>query len=242
MFSKEMEALIEATLEDGVLTDQEKMVLVKRAQKEGVDVDELDVYIQSVLQRRKNATVNAEMKAENESKLGTVKRCVRCGAIIPLGAAVCPDCGLTLDNNTAGTAVEQINAILSDLDKELTGLLQKKASIWDNQDHHKDKLNIAHRKFAAISTFMVPNNRADLLQLLAFSKPKANKKGPKEGAKNAGTVRPVEDLSLAYWMLFENCISLAQTNFINDSAFKLFFEYYNAEVSKKSFWQKLFGK
>lgn len=35
MFSKEMEALIEAALQDGVLTDQEKTVLLKRAQREG---------------------------------------------------------------------------------------------------------------------------------------------------------------------------------------------------------------
>ena len=41
MFSKELENLIKVTLADGVLTDKEKSVLIKRAQKEGVDIDEL---------------------------------------------------------------------------------------------------------------------------------------------------------------------------------------------------------
>ena len=44
MFSKEMEALIQATLEDGVLEDHEKAALIKRAQKEGIDLDELEIY------------------------------------------------------------------------------------------------------------------------------------------------------------------------------------------------------
>lgn len=51
MFSKEMEALIAASIEDGILTEQEKRVLVKRAEKEGIDLDELEVYIQSMLQK-----------------------------------------------------------------------------------------------------------------------------------------------------------------------------------------------
>ena len=38
MFSKELENLIQATLEDGVLEEYEKTALVKRAQAEGVDV------------------------------------------------------------------------------------------------------------------------------------------------------------------------------------------------------------
>ena len=46
MFSKELESLIQATLQDGLLTDQEKAVLIRRAQNEGVDLDELDIYIQ----------------------------------------------------------------------------------------------------------------------------------------------------------------------------------------------------
>ena len=53
MFSKELENLIQATLEDGVLEEYEKAALVKRAQNEGVDLTELEIYIQSILQRRK---------------------------------------------------------------------------------------------------------------------------------------------------------------------------------------------
>ena len=53
MFSKELENLIQATLEDGILEDYEKAALVKRAEAEGVDLAELEIYINSILQRQR---------------------------------------------------------------------------------------------------------------------------------------------------------------------------------------------
>lgn len=67
MFSKELESLIQATLEDGKLEDYEKAVLVKRAQAEGVDLAELEIYINSILQRREHEA--NQKKEEKERKL-----------------------------------------------------------------------------------------------------------------------------------------------------------------------------
>ena len=49
LFSPRMEALINSALRDGVLTDQEKAVLKKRAEKEGEDWDEVEMIIDSRL-------------------------------------------------------------------------------------------------------------------------------------------------------------------------------------------------
>ena len=48
MYSKELEEIIDAALADGVLTDKERMVLHKRAQIEGVDLDELDIVLDGI--------------------------------------------------------------------------------------------------------------------------------------------------------------------------------------------------
>ena len=48
-FSSRMETLISASLQDGVLTDQEKAVLKKRAEKEGEDWDEVEMIIEARL-------------------------------------------------------------------------------------------------------------------------------------------------------------------------------------------------
>ena len=243
MFTKEMEALIEATIQDGVLTDQEKSVLVKRAQKEGIDVDELDVYIQSLLQKRQQLAAAEEIKAENANKLGTVKRCVRCGGVIPLGAAVCPDCGFAISDNTGGNAVSILQKGLADLEKEWKKETTGKTGFFSSISKETIDQDFCKQRFSYITSFMVPNNRSDLLQLLAFAKPKANIKGNKKGYKYTdGSYRSV--LDYAYWCLFENCISLAQVSFSNDPAFKQYFDYYERELenSKKGFFAKLFGK
>ena len=49
LFSPRMEALINSALRDGVLTDQEKAVLKRRAEKEGEDWDEIEMIINSQL-------------------------------------------------------------------------------------------------------------------------------------------------------------------------------------------------
>ena len=64
MFSKELESLIQATLEDGILEDNEKAALVKRAQAEGVDLAELEIYINSIMQKRQK-----ELEAKREGQI-----------------------------------------------------------------------------------------------------------------------------------------------------------------------------
>ena len=46
MYSESLEAIIDAALADGVLSDKEREVLHKRAAQEGIDADELDVVIE----------------------------------------------------------------------------------------------------------------------------------------------------------------------------------------------------
>ena len=72
MFSKELENLIQATLEDGVLEENEKAALIKRAEREGVDIAELEIYINSLLQKRARELENEKnavrKQAEKEKK------------------------------------------------------------------------------------------------------------------------------------------------------------------------------
>ena len=230
-----MEALIEATIQDGVLTDQEKAVLVKRAQKEGIDVDELDVYIQSLLQKRQQLAVAAEIKAEKSNITGTVKRCVRCGGFIPLGDAVCPDCGFAFSDNTEGNAVSILQKGLRDLDKEWKEVCKRESAknpeFSDSEEKEEIDEDFCKQKISYVTSFMVPNNRADLLQLLAFTKSRANVLGNIDEDDDSDD--DISSLGYAYWCLFENCITLAQVSFSNDLAFKQFFDYYDRELEKR---------
>lgn len=53
MFSERLEFLIHNAVEDGQVTEKERAAIIRRAQAEGEDLDEVDIYIQSLLQKKK---------------------------------------------------------------------------------------------------------------------------------------------------------------------------------------------
>ena len=67
MFLKELENLIQATLEDGVLEPYELEALQKRAKAEGVDLTELEIYINSLLQKRNRELKEKEAAAQQQA-------------------------------------------------------------------------------------------------------------------------------------------------------------------------------
>lgn len=100
MFSKELESLIEAALADGILEDHEKAALVKRAKKEGVDLDELEIYIQSIMQKRQQnqkVEIGRETYAHEKLRKGNV--CPHCDTPIPPMTKICPNCGRAINSN-----------------------------------------------------------------------------------------------------------------------------------------------
>ena len=64
LFSARLEALISSALQDGVLTDQEKAILKKRAEAEGEDWDEVEMIINARLAER-HQVENKNIEIEN---------------------------------------------------------------------------------------------------------------------------------------------------------------------------------
>jgi hypothetical protein len=113
MFSERLENLIKAALKDGVLTEQEKNAIIKRAEAEGEDIDEVDIYIQSLMQEKQQQLAKEAQEAETarivaqkkerEARMASeieeqkqhdtlIRKCPVCGAIIPALTNVCPGC------------------------------------------------------------------------------------------------------------------------------------------------------
>ena len=178
MFSKEMEALIEATLQDGVLTDQEKAVLLKRAQKEGIDVDELDVYIQSLLQKRQQEQIEKrnqqeeELEKEKAKAIGPV--CPKCGKQVAPLTLKC-DCGYEFTTSKSVSSAQVLFDKLSSvrLSSSEEGEIASAAPMEQNA---KRQNFLTNKKIDIISVFPVPNTKEDIIEFLALSIPSANKK------------------------------------------------------------------
>lgn len=60
MFSEELNKLIEAALVDGVITDKERAVILKRAKAEGADLDEVELLLDAEIQKRTNMSSSTQ--------------------------------------------------------------------------------------------------------------------------------------------------------------------------------------
>lgn len=243
MYSEQLEALIESAIADGVLTDQERAVLHKRAQAEGVDPDELDIIIDGRLAKMKKQEASlrpAQPKESVNQKYGNVLKCPSCGAQVVAGSAVCPECGYAFTNIKANSSIERLQEKLEEFNRRqesredaksanssVAGMLGRQyvgmlgSAMGLNNDATKSKMNI-------ITTFPVPNTRVDLLEFMAMLLPMAKSTGPQDGRD----LTKQEDMSYAYWVLFVNCINKARISFSKDPDFGYYFTKYEEELQK----------
>lgn len=162
MFSKELENLINATLEDGVLEEYEKAALVKRAQAEGVDLTELEIYINSILQRRKRERSKAEEARQEiidkKKKEAYGRVCPNCGKQVNSMTLKC-DCGYEFTNNAVRSSVQ----ILADKIEKITNEASK---ISNEEDREKKKTK---EIVDAITIYPVPNTKEDIIEFCAMA-------------------------------------------------------------------------
>lgn len=178
MFSKELESLIQATLEDGKLEDYEKAALAKRAQAEGVDLAELEIYINSLLQRRArelNQKREEEWNVLSKQKKEAFGRvCPSCGAQVQAMTLRC-DCGYEF---TKAKAVSSVNLLFDKLNNITLTPSDERAI--DNEPRPMFKEDVRNRiilekKNNIISTFPIPNTKEDIIEFLSLSISEANK-------------------------------------------------------------------
>ena len=119
MYNEKIESLIKAALADGVVTDKEREILIRKAQEEGIDVDEFEMVLDARIVELQQAKVASKPKSE---KLGRIRKCPNCGSPVSGMAVTCPECGYSFSN------VEQ-----NDSAKRLFSMLQE-ASMKGSQD------------------------------------------------------------------------------------------------------------
>lgn len=130
MNRQEFERLVEMTLADGQLTEQEQKVLIQRANEIGISPDELQVIIAAKYQEktqreqreqeqaRMQATTMAAVAAQKPQSGGvqkaSVRKCPECGATLTALASRCPECGAEIIGNgdSKGTGIEKFADLL----------------------------------------------------------------------------------------------------------------------------------
>ena len=111
LIPEELDALIKQYLTDGVLTDKERQVILNKAEKMGLDRDEIDLYLDAEVQKIDQQSDVAVRKAKS-------KACPYCGAPIPQLTDKCPACGQFITPQ----ASEELQEILEKLEESLVEL------------------------------------------------------------------------------------------------------------------------
>ena len=114
MLTPELEQLINYALEDGVLTDKERSVLMRKAQAAGADLDEFEMILDAKLHEVQKTAATAAPKS-NSNKHGEVRKCPACGAMVSAFSTRCSECGFEFNNveanKSANTLFEKLQAL-----------------------------------------------------------------------------------------------------------------------------------
>ncbi len=175
IYGNYMEHLIEMALADGELTEKEKQVLFKKAEAAGIDLDEFEMVLDARLYEKQKAMqvpqpISVGGSTPNSNKLGDVRKCPACGAILESFITHCPDCGHEI--NGAGN-VSSFNALISKLEE----FDRNDNSIQIISMFTGGELKRIQKKQQIIANFPIPTAREDLLEFLSMGVPLAKKRG-----------------------------------------------------------------
>lgn len=104
----ELDALLKQYLADGVISDKERAVLLRKATAIGIDQDEYDLYIDAEVQK-----CDEKLESAKRNEMG--KLCPFCETQIPMMSSSCPQCG----NAVTPEATKEVEEILNALEDAL---------------------------------------------------------------------------------------------------------------------------
>lgn len=222
MYNEELENLIDAALADGILTEKEKQVLFKKAQAMGIDLDEFEMVLDARLVKLKKAEQEkAASSAPKSNKLGDVKKCPACGAMVQSYYGMCPECGYAFEGVEANSSAQKLAKAIEqatadgkkryDLARQQANEIKKskaqsgkKTSFFDlDSESVRDDTDEVVAK--TISSFPVPTAKADLIEFILALEPKTR--------STHGV------LEQAYREKYVECVRKAKFVFPNDPQF-----------------------
>ncbi|MCH5318729.1 MAG: hypothetical protein J1E38_03345 [Paramuribaculum sp.] len=254
MYSEELEELIDAILEDGVITEKERAVLHRRALAEGEDPEELDIIIDARLakMKKKSAAIAAESQPTTDesasqaisfempvpppvpsseptarkenAKYGDVRKCPHCGAIVEAGSMRCGDCGYAFVGVEAVSSRQKFSDMLDEIGKREFKSGGLLGLLSIDEDRKRD-----NAMAQAIINFPVPNSKEDLLEFILFLKPQS---------KVNVLLSENQETTKAYKRKYAECIEKAKFFFGDDPQVRQLL----SQEENKGLFGKLFGR
>lgn len=125
-YPKELTDLLEQYMTDGVMTEKERAVLLRKAESMGVDKEEFDLYIDAEEQK-------FDQKIDTAKRQAKGKLCPFCEASVPMFTDKCPECG----GNITPEVTKELNEIVEALEDAVVNFKST-----DNADLQRNKANV----------------------------------------------------------------------------------------------------
>lgn len=156
----------------------------------GVDLDEFEMVLEAKLyEKQQSMQQNTQATAAPKSdKLGDVKKCPACGAIVGAFQGICSDCGHEFTNIDSVSSVQNLYKELMRVENEernrpkkdkptsLLGRIGLEIDTDDAVDEDRITGIIYKRKISVVSAFPVPNSKADILEFMIMAVAEGGKK------------------------------------------------------------------
>lgn len=209
LYSEKIEALIDAALADGVLTEKEKQVLFKRAQAEGIDLDEFEMVLDArLVELQKKVKEDAKKAAPKSDKFGDVRKCPACGALVQALAIFCPECGYEFSGVNASPSVQLLAKEISEIKKAASArknelvksrkysAKKQNGEISSSQEKALNNLDedAEGQIDSLIANFPVPNTKSDLFDLIMYLKAQGYNEKYNECMNRASILFPNDSL------------------------------------------------
>ena len=247
--NEKLDKLISLAITDGIITDKERDILLRKATEEGVDLDEFEMYFeaklfekQQELKEQTAAQILPPPLEKKSNKEGDLKKCPSCGAPVQSFATKCSDCGHEFRNIQAASSVqklfEMLNALEGGRGEDETNPLKAMGGLFGQMASGKSVFSggkIGQQKNELIKNFPIPNTKEDILEFLALAVPRAKKKGTfMSNFSQDGFEIKAHDSAVPIWLSkCEQIIMKARFSMKEDKATLAEIEHYARELKIK---------
>ena len=212
MYNEQIENLINAALTDGVLTEKEKQILFKKAESMGIDLDEFEMVLSSKLYEKQKAMEEERKKksdaAPKSNKMGDVRKCPACGAIVSSYQVKCPECGYEFSGVQSNSSAQLLADKLVEASRGNTSMKDEFATVFFGAAADK----VTKVQVQIIETFPIPTTKADLLEFMALLEARSHTTSMTTDIKEKA-------LCNAYSKKLRECLNKVKANYKDDPDF-----------------------
>ena len=181
--NQELENLINMVLAKGELTEKDKEIVLKKAEKLGEDKDEIELILEgkfAELKKQENLSQIQKETKQTSNKEGVIKKCPACGAPAESFQTKCSECGHEFRNTETNSYMNLLFYKIEEAQKEVNERRDKVKTDWmyggQFAKDNETKVIINNSIATIISSFPFPNTKEEILEFLSLSFSHATKK------------------------------------------------------------------